>query len=107
MLDDLYIQKSKIYDFNNEMFAFGDIVPLSRTTIIRKKESYIKKANVKRITIHEFRHSHVTILRSMNYTIKQVATRIGDTETTIIETYSHLFEIDKFVISEGLNKLKL
>lgn len=59
------------------------------------------------ITIHEFRHSHVTILRSMNYTIKQVATRIGDTETTIIETYSHLFESDKFVISEGLNKLKL
>lgn len=83
MLDDLYIQKSKIYEFNNEMFIFGDI------------------------TIHEFRHSHVTILRSMNYTIKQVATRIGDTETTIIETYSHLFESDKFVISEGLNKLKL
>lgn len=79
MLDDLYIQKSKIYEFNNEMFIFGDI------------------------TIHEFRHSHVTILRSMNYTIKQ----IGDTETTIIETYSHLFESDKFVISEGLNKLKL
>ena len=52
------------------MFIFGDIFPLSRTTITRKKESYIKKANVKRITIHEFRHSHVTILRSMNYTIK-------------------------------------
>lgn len=103
MLDDLYIQKSKIYEFNNEMFIFGDIVPLSRTTIIRKKESYIKKANVKRITIHKFRHSHVTILRSMNYTIKQ----IGNTETIIIETYSHLFESDKFVISEGLNKLKL
>lgn len=107
LLDDLYIQKSKIYGFNNEMFIFGDIVPLSRTTITRKKESYIKKANVKRITIHEFRHSHVTLLRSMNYTIKQVATRIGDTETTVIETYSHLFESDKFVISEGLNKLEL
>lgn len=79
MLDDLYIQKSKIYGFNNEMFIFDDI------------------------TIHEFRHSHVTILRSMNYTIKQ----IWDTETTVIETYSHLFESDKFVISEGLNKLKL
>ena len=74
---------------------------------VRKKESYIKKVNVKRITIHEFRHSHVTILRSMNYTIKQVATRIRDTEITVIETYSHLFESDKFVISEGLNKLKL
>lgn len=79
MLDDLYIQKSKTYEFNNEMFIFGDI------------------------TIHEFGHSHATILRSMNYTIKQ----IRDTETTVIETYSHLFESDKFVISEGLNKLKL
>ena len=27
--------------------------------------------------------------------------------TTIIETYPHLFESYKFVISEGLNKLKL
>lgn len=57
LLDDLYIQKSKIYEFNNEMFIFSDIVPLSRTTII--------------------------------------------------ETYPHLFESYKFVISEGLNKLKL
>ena len=107
LLDKLYVEKNKMYDFSNEMFIFGDIVPLSRTTITRKKEYYIKKANVKRITIHEFRHSHVTLLRTMNYTIKQVATRIGDTETTVIETYSHLFESDKFIISNGLNKLKL
>lgn len=107
LLDELYIKKSKLYDFNNSMFIFGDIVPLSRTTITRKKEYYIKKANVKRITIHEFRHSHVSLLRTMNYTIKQVASRIGDTETTVIDTYSHLFESDKFTISEGLNKLEL
>lgn len=106
-LNDLYKEKQKIYNFNKEMFIFGDVKVISRTTITRAKDYYTKKANIKRITIHEFRHSHVTLLRDMGYSIKQVAERIGDTETTVINTYSHLFENKKFTISEGLNNIKL
>lgn len=104
-LDELYREVSKAYDFNNDMFIFGGIKPLSRATITRAKDYYISKAKVRRITIHELRHSHVSLLREMGYSVKQIATRVGDTEITVLSTYSHLFESNKFAISQGLNNL--
>ena len=105
LLDELYKEASKTYDFSDDMFIFGGIAPLSRTTITRAKDHYIKKAKLRRITIHELRHSHVSLLREMGYSVKQIATRIGDTEITVLSTYSHLFESNKFAISQGLNNL--
>jgi len=105
LLDKLYIEASKTYDFNNDMFIFGGIAPISRATITRAKDYYISKAKLRRITIHELRHSHVTLLREMGYSVKQIATRVGDTEITVLSTYSHLFDSNKFIISQGLNNL--
>lgn len=101
-----YLKNIKIYGFDKEWYLFGGIELLPRTTIIRTKDNIIKKLSIKRITLHEFRHSHVTLLRKLGYTVKQVAHRIGDTETTVIETYSHLFESDKYEISKGLDSLE-
>lgn len=106
-LNDLYNNDKNIYGFNNNFYVFGGISPISRTTLNRYKDKYISIAQVKRITIHEFRHSHVTLLRKLKYDIKQIANRIGDTENTVMETYSHLFEEDKYTISEGLNEISL
>lgn len=103
-LNKLYEIQKTCYGFNTNYYIFGDVQPVSRTTLSRQKDKYIKLASVKRITIHEFRHSHVSLLRKMGYTSKQIAHRIGDTETTVIETYSHLFDEDKFTISDGLNR---
>lgn len=36
---------------------------------------------------------------------KQVTKRIRDAEATVMETYLHLFEEDKFTISSGLNEI--
>ena len=106
-LKDLYNSNKKIYGFNNNFYIFGGISPISRTTLTRYKNKHIEIADVKKITIHEFRHSHVTLLRKLKYDVKQIANRIGDTETTVMNTYSHLFEEDKYVISQGLNKLSI
>ena len=107
LLDELYKEASNVYEFNKNMFIFGDTKPISRSKIVRKKDLCINKSKVSRITTHEFRHSHVTLLREMGYSIKQIATRIGDTETTVLSTYSHLFESNKFAISEGLNNINV
>ena len=107
LLDELYKEASKTYDFNNDMFIFGGITPMSRATITRAKDYFISKAKLRRITIHELRHSHVTLLREMGYSVKQIATRVGDTETTVLSTYSHLFDSNRFVISQGLNNLAM
>ena len=106
LLNELYIQSSKVYGFNKNYFIFGDIKPISRSTLLRTKNSYMNKiVQIPNITIHEFRHSHVSLLRMMKYDVRQIANRIGDTEETVIETYSHLFEEEKNKISDGLNIL--
>lgn len=104
-LNVLYEKEKDIIDFSNNFYVFGGVEPIARTTLSRDKDKYVDKSMVKRITIHEFRHSHVSLLRSLGYSVKQVADRIGDTESTVIETYSHLFEEDKFTISNGLNEI--
>ena len=45
----IYKEKQKIYNFNKEMFIFGDVKVISRTTITRAKDYYTKKANIKDI----------------------------------------------------------
>ena len=105
-LNNLFNEQSKIYGFEKNWYIFGGLESLPRTTITRTKDRIIDNLPIKRITLHEFRHSHVTLLRKLGYTVKQVAHRIGDTETTVIETYSHLFESDKCEISKGLDSLE-
>lgn len=63
------IQLKKYYmktynNFNEEFFIFGDVKPLAPTTINRIKKAAAAKA--KGIRIHDFRHSHATLLDSKN-----------------------------------------
>lgn len=46
--------------FNDNWFVFGGLFSLPRTTITRRKNYYYDLANIKRIRIHDFRHSHGT-----------------------------------------------
>lgn len=56
-----YNFKKENTNFSKQDFVFGDKKPLSRATIDRHKKYYFKKANIPEITIHEFRHSHVSL----------------------------------------------
>ena len=87
-------------NFNNRWFVFGNERYLPTTTISRKKDEYFTIANIKRITTHEFRHSHVSLL--INEYLKSGQTdvgkffvmmsdRLGHTIGVMQETYMHLF----------------
>ncbi len=108
-------------DFNNEWFVFGNTRFLPQTTIDRNKDIYFKMINdklrlelninkkesdpIQRITIHEFRHSHVSLLINKYleqcelthqdidtaYFFIMAANRIGDTIETMYKVYLHLF----------------
>lgn len=53
-------------------------------------------------TIHCFRHSHVSLLIELGYSVLMIANRIGDTVETTLKTYSHLYP-DKQI--QFVNKL--
>lgn len=98
-------EQQKIYGFNNNWYVFGGFQYLGITTLRNKLNQYIKIANVKKITIHGFRHSHVSLLIDIGCDFKDVAERIGDTIKMVQETYYHMFPKRKKIIIERLNNL--
>ena len=94
-----YKVQSKNVDFNKKDFVFGGKAPLSRTTIDRYKHIYFEKVDFNEITIHEFRHSHVSLI--INEAVKQnldmlgvfvmLSERMGHTIEVMQQTYMHLF----------------
>ncbi len=93
-------------DFNNSWYIFGNSRFLAPATIDRKKHEYFEKADMleNEITIHEFRHSHVSLLineyvkNSKEKNMKVDATkfflmmsdRMGHTVEVMRKTYLHL-----------------
>lgn len=105
MLLNLYECESKTYNFNDEWFVFGGLKYLSYTSIDRKKDYYFKKANIKRITMHQFRHSHASFLISNDVPLNIIAKRLGDTPEVILKTYAHLFPEKEEEVLIVLNKI--
>lgn len=112
-----YINYMKQYsDFNENWFLFGGPKYLSATTIDRYKKYYFKLSGVHEITIHEFRHSAVSLLA--NEIIKkndgkvdtakfflQMSNRFGHTPEVMQKTYMHLFEDNQDDIVNILDNL--
>lgn len=83
-----YIKQYK--NENIDYYIFGGIKPLAPTTINRHKEKACKKANIKSITLHQFRHSHATLLINKNIMIKEISKRLGHSNTsTTLNIYTH------------------
>ena len=70
----------------------GRIFPITRSAVEHKLETYVSKANVKPIRVHDLRHSHASMLIEMNVPILLISQRLGheNVETTL-QTYSHLY----------------
>ncbi len=77
--------------FTNEWFMFGRDKPLVLASIDRAKEVAIKKAGVKRIRIHDFRHSHASNLIASGVNIVAVSKRLGHSDVNMtLKVYTHL-----------------
>lgn len=73
-------------------YLFGGEAPVPADAIGYQKDVAVKKSGVKRIRLHDFRHSHVSILYAAGVPTKAIAERIGDTEETVLKVYKHLMQ---------------
>ena len=74
------------------------------TTIRRKNQECSKKAGLKTIRIHDFRHSHASALANNNINIQEVARRLGHSQIEITwNTYCHLYPREEEKAVEILN----
>lgn len=83
-------------EFNDNWYIFGGKSPLAPTTVERKKNKWCELANIKKIRLHDFRHSHATLLISNGIPITFIAQRLGHSDTQMtLNTYSHVVPKDE------------
>lgn len=92
-----------LYDIQPDDRIFSSI---SKGVLYREMERGSKAAGVKRIRLHDLRHSHASLLIEMNYSPLLIAERLGhdDVETTL-RTYSHLYPNKQSQLAEDLEGL--
>ncbi|MFI3166271.1 MAG: tyrosine-type recombinase/integrase [Bacillota bacterium] len=76
---------------------------ISAVMLRNKVTKYAEIAGVKRITIHEFRHSHISLLIEIGFTALAIADRVGHESTEITNGYSHLFPNKQNEMAEKLS----
>lgn len=102
-----YYQK-KYNDYNYDYFIFGGKKPLSPTTITNHKNKACDLANIKHVRLHDFRHSHATLLINNNIALKEITRRLGHSKTsTTIDIYIHNDLSQEKKVYNTLNSLRL
>ena len=81
----------KFYNCDSyDYFIFGGKKYLSPTTINRYKKNACDKVGLRCITLHQFRHSHATLLLNNGIVINEVSRRLGHSKvSTTLDIYTH------------------
>ena len=79
------------------------IFPISKAYLHHEMNRGAKAAGVKRIRIHDLRHSHVSLLINMGYSAVAIGNRVGHESVEITYRYAHLFPTVQKEMADKLN----
>ena len=82
------------------------IFPISKNYLHREMARGSKATGVKRIRIHDLRHSHVSLLIDMGFTALAIADRVGHESIDITFRYAHLFPTRQIEMADKLDMMR-
>ena len=82
----------RLAGFTSDLYLFGIDTPIAPTTLDRKKNIYCNLSGVKQIRLHEFRHSHVSLLINNGINDFDISKRLGHSRDMVNNTYGHWFK---------------
>ena len=92
--------------FNKNFKICGGIRSLRDTTLEKRNKKYAIAAEIKKIRIHDFRHSHASVLANNRINIQEIARRLGHSNIEMTwNVYSHLYPQEEERAVEILNKI--
>lgn len=98
---------SEVQGFSPKTLLFGTCGHhIASATIKRVQERACVQSGVKIIRIHDFRHSHVSLLVSMGFQPFEIAKRIGDTPEMVNNVYAHWFKSSQDEMIRRLNEVE-
>lgn len=97
--DEMQDYLKMLYDVNS-----GDrIFTFTRSYLRHEMERGAKEAGIKRIRIHDIRHSHVSLLIDMGFSAAAIAGRVGHESIDITYNYAHLFPTKQTEMADKLD----
>ena len=93
-------------DYLSTLYKIGDgdrIFPITKSYLQKEMERGSKAAGVKKIRIHDLRHSHVSLLIDMGFSATAIADRVGHESIDITYNYAHLFPTKQAEMAARLN----
>jgi len=92
--------------YSDEWRICGQTTCLRDSSLNKRNELYAKLAEIKKIRIHDFRHSHASLLANEGINIQEVARRLGHSKIEMTwNTYSHLYPREEERAIKILNKI--
>lgn len=83
---------SEIMQYCENLRVCGREKPIPDTVLENHNKQYAKAAGLHHIRIHDFRHSHASLLCNENINIMEVSRRLGHSDVKMTwNTYSHLY----------------
>ena len=89
-----------LYDLQEDDRLF----PITKYYLEHEMQRGIKESGVKRIRVHDLRHSHASMLIELGFSPLEIANRLGHEKVeTTLNTYSHLYPNKQTKLAERLD----
>lgn len=96
----------EIQEYLNQLYGIGKndrIFEITKSYLHHEMDRGSQEAGVKRIRIHDIRHSHVSLLIDMGFSATAIADRVGHESIDITYNYAHLFPSKQAEMADKLD----
>lgn len=98
----------EIREYTDSLYGLSKtdkIFYFTKSALNKNLDKYASIAGVKRIRVHDLRHSHASLLIELGYNILIISERLGhDSPETTLETYAHLYPNKQIELAKDLDK---
>lgn len=81
--------------------------PVSKSYLYHEMERGCKASGVKRIRVHDLRHSHVSMLIELGFNVLAIANRLGHESTDITFRYAHMLPTTQGDMARALSEERM
>ena len=97
-----------IRDYIDSLYELQEndrLFPITKYYLEHEMQRGIKESGVKRIRVHDLRHSHASMLIELGFSPLEIANRLGHEKVeTTLNTYSHLYPNKQTKLAERLDR---
>ena len=97
----------KVSGFTEDFRVCGGVSCISDTSLSDKNRYFAEETHIPSIRIHDFRHSHASLLANEGINIQEIARRLGHSDVKMTwNTYSHLYPREEERALKILNEIR-